>query len=228
MGFRVKDLNLLLKNPSLLVLQSGIRFQSEHPTMHFLLHSEVSKQLWLAVMKKSCFRFPFRVLLRFKPFITLLQRAKKMFQGVSQSWRSLRDIWWLPNENFIYFRFVFFPPWAHHHWWRSKCAFMRWKVLVCWHSSSFILSRRERKLFHFLLPSRSLGPRVAEFSPEIPVSTHHFPPICPSCASQTQSLLVSDPVHARCLAFPCTHCVRALMGILLHIWLSRRYASASL
>lgn len=197
--------------------------------MHFLLDSEASKLLWLALMKKSCFRLPFWVLLRSKPFITLPAKGEKMFPSfaklalgferrgafdgfqtrilfISVSSSSLPEPISVDDE--------------------ESARSPRWKVLVCWHSSSFILSRRERKLFHFLLPFHSLGPRVAEFSPEMFVSAHHLPSRACRPPAPVRHKVYWFPTPCTRAASPCTHCVRALMGILLHIWLSRRSASA--
>lgn len=170
---------MLLENPSLLALQSEIRFQSEHPSMHFLLDSEASKQLWLALMKKSCFASLFGYCYVLSLLLLCCKGRKNVSEFRKVGARSARD----RRGAFDGFqtRILFISvssssllePISVDD--EESARSPRWKVLVCWHSSSFILSRRERKLFHFLLPFHSLGPRVAEFSPETFVSAHHLP-----------------------------------------------------
>lgn len=154
--------------------------------------------------EKILFRSPFWVLLRFKPFITLLQRAKKCFR-VSQSWRSLGDgrgaHLMASKREFYLFPFRLLPSLspsalttkkvrAHrdgkfsfvgtHHRLSCHAANANFSTFCCRSTRSALELRNShlKRSFQLII-----------FPPRLPLSR----------ASQTQSLLVSDPVHARCL-----------------------------
>lgn len=155
--------------------------------------------------EKILFRFPFWALLRFKPFITLLQRAKKCFR-VSQSWRSLgtrREGTFDGFQTRILFISVssssLLEPISVDD--EESARSPRWKVLFVGthHRLSCHAANANFSTFCCLSTRSALELRNSHLKRSFQLII--FPPSLAllSRASQTQSLLVSNPVHARCL-----------------------------
>lgn len=196
---------MLLENPSLLALQSEIRFQSEHPSMHFLLDSEASKQLWLALMTKSCFASLFGYCYVLS-LLLLCCKGRKIFSEFRKvGARSARD----GRGAFDGFqtRILFISvssssllePISVDD--EESARSPRWKVLFVGTHHRLSCHAANANFSTFCCRSTRSALELRNSHLKRSFQLIIFPPSLAllSRASQTQSLLVSDPVHARCL-----------------------------